>query len=207
MKLYSNPFSPNARRAALVAKHLGLAVETVTLDFGKGELRKPEFLALNPNGRVPVLVDGDFVLTESRAIMQYLASKKPEAGLLPSDERGRADVTRWQLWDAEHFAAATNTIVFEKMLKPMMGLGETSAAAVTDALGRFERAAKVLDAHLKGRDWIVGRSLTIADYTLGCALMYAGPCELSLDPYPNIKAWMGRIRELDAWRQTEPKMG
>ena len=207
MKLYTNPFSPNARRPALVAKHLCLEVEDVILELGKGDLRKPEFLAINPNGRVPVLVDGDFVLTESRAIMQYLASKKPEAGLLPADERARADVTRWQLWDAEHLSAATNTLTFEKLLKPMLGMGEASATAVSDALGRFERAAKVLEAHLEGRDWVVGKALTIADYTLACALMYAGAVELSLEPYPNIKAWMGRIRELDAWRQTEPKMG
>jgi len=207
MKLYINPLSPNARRATVVARHLGLAVEEVSLDFAKGELRKPEFLAINPNGRVPALVDGDYVLTESRAIMQYLAAQKPAAGLLPTDERARADVVRWQFWDAEHFSAATSTLAFEKLLKPMMGLGETSATAVADALGRFERAAKVLDAHLKGRDWMVGKSLTVADYTLACSLMYAGPCELSLEPYPNIKAWFGRIRELGAWRATEPKQG
>jgi glutathione S-transferase len=99
MKLYINPTSPNVRRVRLTAAVLGLQLEEKKLDFAKGEQKNPEYLALNPNGAVPTLVDGDFVLTESRAIMQYLASKKPEMGLLPRDEQVRADVTRWQFWD------------------------------------------------------------------------------------------------------------
>lgn len=207
MKLYSNPLSPNSRRPVVVAKHLGLEVEHVIMDFAKGDLKKPEFVAINPSGRIPVLVDGDLVLTESRAICQYFASKKPESGLLGSDERGRADVARWQFWDACHLSPPTGTLTFEKLLKPMLGLGEASPTAVNDALERFALNAKTLEGHLKGRDWLVGKSLTIADYTVACSLMYAAACELSLEPYPSIKAWFGRVRELEAWRQTEPKMG
>lgn len=203
MKLYANPLSPNARRATLVARHLGLEVETVTVDFR--DLHKPEFLAVNPNGRVPALVDGEFVLTESRAIMQYLASVKP--GLLASDERGRADIARWQFWDAEHFSPPLGTLAFEKLLKPMMGLGEASSAAVNDALASYERAAKVIDAHLAKHEWLAGKTMTIADLTIASTLTYAGPCDVPLDPYVNLKAWFGRIRELPAWKETEPKMG
>lgn len=205
MKLHGNPLSPNSRRAAMVAQHLGLAIDVAVVDFAN--LKKPEFLALNPNGRVPVLVDGDFVLDESRAIMQYLASKKPEAGLLPADEKGRADAVRWQFWDAEHFSAPLSTIAFEKLLKPMMGLGEASASAVNDALARYERAAKVIDAHLGKHEWLAGKGLTVADLSVAASLTYAGPCDVPLAPYPNLSAWFGRIRELPAWKATEPKPG
>ena len=95
MKLYMHSTSPNVRRVRLTAAVLGLQLEEKNVDLAKAEQKEPEFLALNPNGAVPTLVDGDFVLTESRAIMQYLASKKPESGLLPRDEQARADVTRW----------------------------------------------------------------------------------------------------------------
>ena len=79
MKLYYHPMSPNVRRVRLAAAVLGLELDEQLVDFAKGEHKAPAFLALNPNGALPVLVDGDFALSESRAIMQYLASKKPES--------------------------------------------------------------------------------------------------------------------------------
>src|SRR5690606_6560421 len=151
---------------------LGLSLEEKPLDFGKGAHRNPEYLAINPNGAVPTLVDGDFVLTESRAIMQYLASKKPEAGLVPRDEATRADVTRWQFWDAAHFSPALGTITFEKVIKPMMG-GEPAPRKIEEALVNFRRFAAVLDKHLAGRSFVVGTALTVADLTLAAPLMYA----------------------------------
>ena len=76
MKLYHHPLSPNVRRVRLTAAVLGLELEEQVVDFAKGEHKTPSFLAINPNGALPALVDGDFVLTESRAIMQYLAAQK-----------------------------------------------------------------------------------------------------------------------------------
>src|SRR6478609_1220541 len=99
MKIYLNKLSPNVRRVMLTAAALGIELEEQTIDFAKGQHKSPEYVALNPNGAVPTLVDGEFVLTESRAIMQYLAAKKPESGLLPKDPAGAADVSRWQFWD------------------------------------------------------------------------------------------------------------
>src|SRR5579872_4060523 len=144
MKLYMNAMSPNVRRVRLTAAVLGLQIEERKLDFAKGEHKNPEYLALNPNGAVPTLVDGDFVLTESRAIMQYLASKKPESGLLPRDEATRADVTRWQFWDASHFSPHLAAVAFERLLKGMMGMGEPDARKIEEALGNFRRFAAVL---------------------------------------------------------------
>src|SRR5579884_84874 len=144
MKLYINPMSPNVRRVRLTAAVLGMDLEEKKLDFTKGEHKNPEYLALNPNGAVPTLVDGDFVLTESRAIMQYLASKKPESGLLPRDEKARADVMRWQFWDASHFSPQLGTLAFEKIVKAMMGMGEPDQRRIDDALTNFRRFGAVL---------------------------------------------------------------
>ncbi|HEX7438615.1 MAG TPA: glutathione S-transferase N-terminal domain-containing protein, partial [Caldimonas sp.] len=95
MKLYSSPISSNARKVRLAASMLGIPLELVNIDLGKGAQRTPEFLAINPMGRVPVLEDGDFVLTESAAIMAYLADAKPDSPLYPRDPKQRADVNRW----------------------------------------------------------------------------------------------------------------
>jgi glutathione S-transferase len=202
MKLYLNPLSPNVRRVRLTAAVLGLELEEKKLDFAKGEHKNPEYLALNPNGAVPTLVDGDFVLTESRAIMQYLASKKPESGLLPRDEAGRADVTRWQFWDAAHFAPQMGTLGFEKVFKGMMGLGEPDVGKVQDALNNVRRFAAVLNKRLEGKNYIVGSSLTVADLTIASSLMYGKQVEFPFAEFPNVQAWFSRITELDAWKKT-----
>ena len=202
MKLYFNPLSPNVRRVRLAAAVLGIELEEKLLDFSKGEHKSPEYLALNPNGAVPTLVDGDFVLTESRSIMQYLASKKPESGLLPRDEAARADVTRWQFWDAAHFSPQLGSIVFEKMIKGMMGLGDPDNAKVSEALTNFRRFAAVLNQRLAGKQYVVGNSLTIADLTLASSLMYAKQTEVPVAEFPNIEAWLARVTALDGWKKT-----
>jgi glutathione S-transferase len=202
MKLYHNPLSPNVRRVRVTAAVLGIELEEKLLDFSKGEHKNPEYLALNPNGAVPTLVDGAFVLTESRAIMQYLASKKPESGLLPRDEASRADVTRWQFWDASHFSPQLGTLAFEKMIKGMMGMGEPDAGKVQEALTNFRRFATVLNQRLEGKSYVVGNALTIADLTLASSLMYATQTEAPVAEFPNVRSWFSRITALDAWKKT-----
>jgi glutathione S-transferase len=202
MKLYYNPISPNVRRVRLTAAVLGTDLEEQKLDFAKGEHKSPEYLALNPNGAVPTLVDGDFVLTESRAIMQYLASKKPESGLLPTDEAARADVTRWQFWDAAHFSPQVGTVAFERVFKRMMGRGEPDERKIEEALSNFRRFAAVLDKRLEGRQYVVGNTLTIADLTLASSLMYSKQAEMPLAEFASVQALFARISELNAWGKT-----
>jgi glutathione S-transferase len=205
MKLYINLMSPNVRRVRLTAAVLGLTLEEKKLDFTKGEHKNPEYLALNPNGAVPTLVDGDFVLTESRSIMQYLASTKPESGLLPRDERTRADVTRWQFWDAAHFSPQVGTLAFERLLKGMMGMGDPDQRKIDDALKSFSRFAAVLNKRLDGgKQYVVGNALTVADLTLASSLMYAKQADVPLGEFPNVQGWFSRITDMDAWKKTNP---
>jgi glutathione S-transferase len=204
MKLYYNPMSPNVRRVRLTAAVLGMALDEKRLDFTKGEHKSPEYLALNPNGAVPTLVDGDFVLTESRAIMQYLAGKKPESGLLPRDEAARADVVRWQFWDASHFSPNLATLAFERLLKGMMGAGDPDARKIEEALGNFRRFGAVLNKRLDGREYLVGSALTVADLTLASSMMYSERADVPVAEFPNIQSWFTRISDLDAWKVTTP---
>ncbi len=204
MKLYYNPMSPNVRRVRLTAAVLGIQLEEKRLDFTKGEHKNPEYLALNANGAVPTLVDGEYVLTESRAIMQYLASKKPEAGLLPRDEAARADVTRWQFWDASHFSPHLGTLAFEKLLKGMMGLGDPDARKIEEALSSFRRFGAVLNKRLEGKQVVVGNTITIADLTLASSLMYAKQADVPVAEFPNVQAWFSRVSDLDGWKKTAP---
>ena len=102
MKLYGFPHSPNTWKVRAVAAHLGLRLDFEFVDLTKGQSRTPAFLALNPTGRTPALVDGDFKLWESNAIMQYLASRTTNS-LWPDEARARADIMRWQSWQLAHW--------------------------------------------------------------------------------------------------------
>ena len=202
LTIWGRPNSVNVQKALWCLAELDIAYERIDAGMQFGRNNEPDYLAMNPNGRVPTLVDGDFVLTESRSIMQYLASKKPESGLLPRDEAARADVTRWQFWDAAHFSPQMGTLAFEKVLKGMMGLGEPDGSKVQEALNNFRRFAAVLNKRLEGKKYVVGNALTIADLTLASSLMYAKQVEIPLAEFPNVQAWFSRISELDGWKKT-----
>lgn len=205
MKLYYHPSSPNGRRAIVTLRHLGLPAEEIVVNFQRGDLTAPEYTKLNPNQKIPTLVDGDFVLWESNAIMQYLASKKPEAGLLPSDERGRADVLRWQSWNLAHFAPAAGTFNWENLLKRIFSAGEPDAAKLLQAEKDLARFGAVLEGQLASRRYVCGDALTVADFSIACTLMFRVPARVPLEPFPHIRAWMEGIEALDAWRSTQPK--
>ena len=204
MKLYQNPNSTNARRARLTAAVLGIELDEVLVDLGKGEHKRPDYLALNPNGAVPTLVDGDFVLTESRVIMQYLAAKRPESGLLPSDDKARFEVVRWQFWDAAHFSPAVGSVFFEKILKRMFGLGEPDPARIAEGLANHRRFTAVLNGQLANRSYVVGDAVTLADLTLATSLMYEKILELPIAEFPNVESWLRRMTALEAWKKTDP---
>jgi len=203
IELYVFPPSPRAFKVMAVANHLGIDWTLHPVDLVKGEQKSPEFAALNPNMRMPVLKDGDYVLWESNAIGQYLASKKPGSGLLPSDERARLDVTRWQFWDLAHWDPACATFIFEYVVKPVvLASGEPDMVAIARGTEAFCRVADVLDGHLKGRKFVTGDTLTLADFSLGSAMTLAELAHYPLAPYGEIKRWYSTVSALPAWQKT-----
>src|SRR6266702_6501569 len=130
MILHTVPASPNSRKVKAVILHLGLEVEIRHHDLFKGELRSTDYLAINPNAKAPTLVDGDFRLWESTAIMQYLADKASDNTLFPRNPRIRADITRWQCWEGLYFNAALGTLAFETVAKARLHLGQPDAVLV-----------------------------------------------------------------------------
>jgi glutathione S-transferase len=202
MELYVFPPSPRAFKAMAVANHLGMDWTLRMVDLIKGEQKVPEFVALNPNMRMPVLKDGDYVVWESNAIGQYLATKKPESGLLPADERGRLEVTRWQFWDLAHWDPPCATYIFEHLVKPIVFKSEPDAAAIAKGSELFHRSAKVLDDHLKGKQFVTCDRLTLADFSLGAPLNLGDMSRFPLEPYGEIRRWHATLRSLPAWQKT-----
>ncbi|MCB9685975.1 MAG: glutathione S-transferase family protein [Alphaproteobacteria bacterium] len=204
MKLYVNPMSPNARRAMLVAHLVDLPVEVVQVDMRSGEHKQPAYLAINPNHKVPALTDGDLALWESNAICQYLAAKAGRTDLWPTDPAEQADVSRWQFWMHSHFNLALNPILFERVVKGFFGMGEADEGVVAAKLPELRKELAVMEGRLSQHDWLASDHLTLADLAIAASLTYAPGADLPLDEYPSVVAWFGRIRELDAWRATDP---
>lgn len=207
MKLYHSVLSSNARKVHVVARLLGTNLELVTLDLSKREQNAPAYLAINPNGRVPTLVDGDFVLWESSAIMQYLCDRKPGQTLYPTDPRARADVNRWLFWGTGHLSVPVATLNWENMIKGFFKIGAPDANQVERANRLFATYAKVLDAHLQERQYICQERLTLADVALAAPLMYTQVAKLPLRPFEHVQRWYAHIEKLPAWQQTKSPMG
>lgn len=207
MRLYIVPGSPNCRKVQAVVHELSLRVETVLVDFASGEHRRPDYLALNPNGLVPTLIDGDLRLWESTAIMQYLADVHGETTLFPRDPARRADVVRWQCWELAHFGRLLGAALYERLFKPLMGMPAAEPAALR-ALEQLQPFAALLDAQLGERPFVTGSQVTLADYSIGAQLPLARLGRVDLAPYPHIRAWLGRLEEREAWRAaaTPPAM-
>lgn len=203
MKLHGIAPSPRTWQVRAVAAHLGLPLELVPLDGVS--MRSPPYLALNPTGRTPTLVDGDYVLWETEAICQYLCSKVPNT-LYPDDVRLRVEMTRWISWKLTHWDKdACETMIFENVVKPLFNLGPTDTALVDQAVASFHRDAPVLDAHLSKTRYMVGGQLTLVDFSVAMPLLLAEPARIPLESYPHIREWLGRMAALPAWRDTAPR--
>jgi glutathione S-transferase len=203
IELYAFPPSPRAFKAIAVANHLGIDYTLRVVDLLKGEHKSPEYTALNPNQMMPTLRDGDYVLWESNAIAQYLAGRKPQSGLLPTDERGRLDVTRWQFWDLAHWDPTVAVLLLENFIRPMIMEGtEPDAAALAKATEGFHRAAAVLDGQLKGKKFVTGDTLTLADFSLGAPLNYSAQARYPLEQYGEVRRWHASLLALPAWQKT-----
>jgi len=205
MKLYAFPPSPNTWKVRAVAAYLGIPLEIEFVDLFKGASRDPAFLAINPTGRTPALVDGDFKLGESNAIMQYLASQKPNS-LWPDNARARADIIRWQSWQLAHWSKeGCEPLLFQRLVKQLMNLGAPDEAAVAKGLECFNKEAAVLDAHLARQPYLAGKTITLADFAVAAPLFYAKEAEMPLGPYARVQDWFGRVSALPCWRETAPQ--
>jgi glutathione S-transferase len=188
MRLYE--FAPTRSiRVRWMLQEIGVDFEAVTVNLAAGEHRRPEFLKINPAGKVPVLVDDDFILTESVAIVLYLAEKYLHKGLLPTDLKQRAQVNRWLLFTATELEQPLWRIVHHTALYPEH---LRLPAEVSLARQDFTDMAAVMEEYMQGRKFIVGDTLTVADIVGAYTLDWANETQL-LDNFPQLLEYMERM--------------
>lgn len=201
MKLYVMPPSPRAFKVIALKNHLRLECEMHLVDLARGDQLAPGYLAMNPNHKMPMLEDNGFILWESNAILLYLAAQRPHTGLWPADSRRQADVLRWLAWESAHWDAESCGMVgYEKVSRSVLGLGPAEPEFIARGEANFARFAGVLNEMLRGRRWLTGDALTIADFSVGAWVPAAQRLQLALTKYPEIGRWYQGLESLPAWR-------
>jgi glutathione S-transferase len=202
MKLYIANGSTNCRKVQAVSGHLELKIETIYLDYMSGDPKSPAYLTINPTGKVPALEDGGFILWESNAINKYLCSKRPGHSLYPDDARVQADIDRWLSWELAHFNDQMGVLAFQTVLKPNVFGERPDEHLVAWSTGMLAGHADVLERHLEGRRYIVGRDITLADYAVIHLESMKDSIPFDWSPYPNINTYFDRMRSVPHWAST-----
>jgi glutathione S-transferase len=202
LKIYAFPLSPRSFKPLWAANHLGVEFEFKLVDFSKGAQNESTFVALNPNGRAPVLDHDGYVLWESNAIVEYLASLKPDVGLVPSDARGRLQVTKWLYWESAHWDQACAIFAFERYVKKLFQRGEPDQSEIAKGEQQIARLGKILDGALSKTRYVAGDKFTIADLSLGASMTLAEKASLPLEPFRNIQRWGADLASLPSWKKT-----
>jgi len=196
MKLHIFPASPRARKAIMTNAHLGLGIPLSVVDITTGAHKQPAFLALNPNGRVPVLeFDDGSTLSESNAIVNRLAAEV-DTPIWPKTN-ARYDIMQWQFWEGSHWTPACGKFIAKHIFKD----DSIDMAAAEEETRGF---ATVLNDHLSSREWLVGDEMTTADISVSAILAYRAPCHYPLDGFTHIHRWLAQIEALPSWQEANP---
>ncbi|WCM28791.1 glutathione S-transferase family protein [Sphingomonas sp. QA11] len=191
--IYGRPGS-RARRPLWVARELGLSVQNI--EPAPGETKHAAFLAINPNGKVPALVDEGFTLFESFAESLYLAKKYGTGRLYPESVEQEAQVWQWTFWGLNELERGLTVCLFERAIKAD---SDRDAAAAERAELELQAPFKVLDAALADRDWLLGGDFSVADINLAAIAALARPAKVSLDSYAYVLAWLDRATARPAY--------
>ena len=188
IRLYRHAISGHCHRVELFLSLLGLPFESIDIDLAAGVHKQPEFLKINSFGQLPALDDRGVTISDSNAILVYLATKYADASWLPSDPEGAANVQRW-------LSVAAGQIAYgpaAARLVNVFGAKIDHDRAKTIANNLF----KLMEVHLTGQQFLVGDVPTIADVADYAYIAHAPEGDISLDPYPQIRAWLHRIEQL-----------
>lgn len=190
------------RQVLALAKHLGIPAEYVQ---AVKQLKTPEYAALNPNMKAPVLVDGKTVLWEATAIMAYLCIKAGSDMWPAHAPEEQVEVLRWLSWNDSHWGPAIGDFYFQHIVKKTFNLGAPDREALKSKMDDLLRYARVLDNHLRGRDFLACDRLTIADFRAAAMAASWHEAEMPLEAFPGIVRWLDGLMRIPAWKESWPE--
>ena len=196
-RIWGRVSSVNVQQVVWCADELGLAYERIDVGGKFGGNDTPQYLAMNPNGLVPVIEDDGFVLYESNAIVRYLAAKHSEA-LWPRDLRRRADVDRWMEWQSTAYTPAMWGAFWQLIRTPE---DKRDAKLVEGSCAKTDKLSGILDAHLASREFLAGDAFSAADIVTGCAAHRWLNLPVERAPRPHLERWYAMLKSRPASRQ------
>lgn len=196
IEIYGDPRS-SAGRVFLMLEELGLPYKRIPLDMRKKEHKSPEFLVLNPNGKIPCLKDQDYVIWESIAINQYLAEKyRPEMLGATPEEKGH--VAQWSVWAMTELQPPLVDLLIQMIFVPE---DKRNHALIEKAKEKIPGLLHILDQALSGKDYLVANKFTVADINMASVVSILEHLHMEIAPYKEILSWMERVNSRPAFRK------
>jgi glutathione S-transferase len=191
--------SSRAARTLWLCRELGLSIDNVAVNFADPSTKTPEFLSVNPSGKIPAIDDDGFSLAESMAINFYL-TKKHSSALLPKDLQGEAKVLQWSFWVMSEVEKPLLQAMFQRMKEPsdpvaakyFRDRSPLNPEAERAALEALEKPLTYLNDRLIGREYLLGKDFTLADLNVASVLTWLYPARIDLSTTPNVQAWLSR---------------
>ncbi len=196
IKIYG-PKLGSAFRCHVLMIEMGIAYEEVKVDFEKGDQFKPEYLKLNPNGKIPCIVDGDFVLWESMAINNYLATKY-NTDLLGDSPEEKALVDQWSYWSLVEMQPHLYTIGFQRF---WVEEDQRDEKAIDKAMEPLPKLFEILDDQLEGKEYLLGDKFSLADINVGSVVLVADFAQYDYSAYKDVTRWIAKLNERPSFEQ------
>ena len=202
MEVLLDPRTVNSRKVLAGLKLIGADYSIKKFDYFQAEQKSPDFVAVNPNASFPALKDGDFILWESNAILQYAADKVGNTSAYPTDLKTRADINRWLLWESSSWFGSCYKYLVENCVKPLLG-DVTDTNVLANEEENFHKLAGILDSRLEGSAFLCGNEPTIADVAIAAPMHLHAWSKLPLTDHPNLVQWMtSKIENFSWWKDT-----
>lgn len=196
LKIWGRNNSVNVQKVLWCCEELGLKYERIDAGGQFGVVNTPQYRALNPNGLVPTLEDGPFVLWESNVIVRYLAAKHGAGKLWPEDLKIRAEADKWMDWQGTTFWPAFRPLFWNLVRTPV---DQRDEKAMEESRLRTAEVLGYLDAHLKNRGYVAGDDLTMGDIPMGCAVWRWYGLKIEGPELPSLQRWFDNLRQRPAY--------
>ncbi|KAJ9611075.1 hypothetical protein H2200_004258 [Cladophialophora chaetospira] len=200
LEVHCDPCTVNSHKVLAGLDIMGYSYKHVFVNYFTAEHKSPEYLKINPHGTVPAAKDGDLIITESNAILQYAAH---DAGsMYPHDRAARTIVNKWLLWETSVWFPSCYVYLVENVVKPLLST-EPDQDVIDKEAPKWHKHAAILDEQLSKTKWLTGDNLTIADVAVAAPMHLHAACKFPLDKYANLTRFMDQIEKIPEWQKTQ----